>query len=483
MMKKNGFIATSIMYSFFIVFSMLCLLTLGTYTHYRVLNNNLNNNIKIEITNKINDEIPDYDPYESPFKDASGANGPQLFNGLIPITFNSSGQAVVASASSNWYDYDNHKWANAVLVGTSSPKTAGQILNQDEILQYYVWIPRFRYKLFNANINEKCDEQMIEIEFEKRNVEKSDGDSNGEWLTHPAFTFGNTELSGFWVGKFETTGAVTTSSLSRALTIKPLETSLRNISLSNAFKAVRELDTTYGSQYGLVSSQIDTHIMRNFEWGAVAYLSSSKYGLYENATTCIKTDCEVLFNSNNKNQTGCAAFNTEARSGNVAVCQYEWTNTYQGIVGSTTHNITGVYDMAGGAWDMVMGNMETSSHTFNKANSGFTGTLDDKYYDELYDTDTWGRYDDRGKLGDATREVHDTNLASFGGWFWDQNDFPYQSSSTYNYPWFVRGGDYKNQNAGAGLYAYQQYDGSAREDTTFRIVLSAQDGNYNGNGY
>ena len=44
---------------------------------------------------------------------------------------------------------------------------------------------------------------MINVEFETKDIPKSNGTSNGEWLTHPAFTFGNTELNGFWVGKFE----------------------------------------------------------------------------------------------------------------------------------------------------------------------------------------------------------------------------------------------------------------------------------------
>ena len=32
--------------------------------------------------------------------------------------------------------------------------------------------------------------------------------------------------------------------------------------------------------FGLKSSELDSHMMKNMEWGAVAYLSASKYGLY-----------------------------------------------------------------------------------------------------------------------------------------------------------------------------------------------------------
>ena len=53
MKKKNGFIATSIMYSFFAVFSMVALIILATYSHYRVLINNINNNVLNELNTQI----------------------------------------------------------------------------------------------------------------------------------------------------------------------------------------------------------------------------------------------------------------------------------------------------------------------------------------------------------------------------------------------------------------------------------------------
>jgi hypothetical protein len=74
---------------------------------------------------------------------------------------------------------------------------------------------------------------------------KSNGTTNGTWLTHPAFTFGTTELNGIWVGKFENSG--TTS----ALTIKPDVTSLRNITVGDMFNASRNQELTYASNYGM----------------------------------------------------------------------------------------------------------------------------------------------------------------------------------------------------------------------------------------
>ena len=53
MKKKNGFIATSIMFSFFLVFTALSLLVLASYAHYRVLINSLNG----EILRDLNDSV------------------------------------------------------------------------------------------------------------------------------------------------------------------------------------------------------------------------------------------------------------------------------------------------------------------------------------------------------------------------------------------------------------------------------------------
>ena len=70
----------------------------------------------------------------------------------------------------------------------------------------YVWMPRYKYKLFNVS-GATTSVQMIEIEFENSTTSKSTGTQNNEWVTHPAFTFGTTELNGIWVGKFESSNS------------------------------------------------------------------------------------------------------------------------------------------------------------------------------------------------------------------------------------------------------------------------------------
>ena len=130
--------------------------------------------------------------------------------GMIPVTFDSSGNTVVADTTKEWYNYDEKKWANAVSVTSASrsnyQNTPGTIIDENDILAYFVYVPRYRYQLWNAE-NGVSNEQTINIEFETSGENKKNGTKNGEWLTHPAFTFGNTELNGIWVGKFELTGA------------------------------------------------------------------------------------------------------------------------------------------------------------------------------------------------------------------------------------------------------------------------------------
>ena len=73
--------------------------------------------------------------------------------------------------------------------------------------------------------------------------------------------------------------------------------------------------------------------MKNIEWGAVAYLTQSKYGI------CINGICkEMTHNSNGNFYTGISI---------------EDNTSY-----STTKNIYGIYDMSGGAWEYVMGVMK-----------------------------------------------------------------------------------------------------------------------------
>ena len=60
-------------------------------------------------------------------------------------------------------------------------------------------------------------------------------------------------------------------------TFQPITYSMNYINANDAYNVSRTL-TESGNIYGLSSSTTDSHLMKNSEWGAVAYLAQSKYG-------------------------------------------------------------------------------------------------------------------------------------------------------------------------------------------------------------
>ena len=416
----------------------------------------------------------------------------ELYQGLIPVTYNSSGDVVVADINTKWYDYSNHEWANAVLVNCANStikskyfnddmslksSAIGSTISMDEILQMYVYIPRYRYKLFNAN-NGTSKEQAVDIIFEKVGTEKSNGTENGEWLTHPAFTFGNTELPGIWAAKFEASG--TTDNYQ----IKPNQKSLTSINLATMYNTARSTILNY-SKYGL-NNNVDTHMMKNMEWGAIAFLTNSIYGRYNDASTCIASGCEVWINNINTGYgngtavsgqpqwgpsiTGCAGSSTSAGvSSSQTACAsgYDWTA--KGVNASTTGNQYGIYDMSGGAWEYVMGVQKDANGNVQVGSSGFsTASLPDSKYYDLYDYQAndgvgYTRY----HLGDATREVlKDTSSQGQKAWW---SDYAYNIYSSA--PWVSRGG-YALDTIDAGVFRFGSGGWSDTLDS-FRSVLTA----------
>lgn len=431
------------------------------------------------------------------YKDTTlNGTDPELETGMIPVLISDDGTVTVADIYSNWYSYSSKVWANAVTVTSASrskyinaDKTYknGTTVIEDDILTYLVWIPRYRYQIFNDATNisvtatDSSNIKTINIIFENKNTTTSTGNTTGDYFTHPAFTFGGEELNGFWVGKFETTGDLTTT------TIKPNSSSLRNMNVSNIFTTTRNMESG-GNIYGIDYSEVDTHLMKNIEWGAVAYLSHSTYGLNGN----------MRYNNSSNYITGCAASTepaTATTTPGYAGCENAY-NTTQGYSASTTGNISGVYDMAGGAWEYVMGVVQDNTGTNaplsgNSAgiDSGFnglygtTGSLttgiafpDSKYFDLYNYGTTWNDIEaySRGSLGDATKELGsfaqstiDTDATSRyeSSWYHDYAHFAYAG-----FPWVIRSGNWSS-GAGAGIFTFSGSTGAA-SDYAFRLTIA-----------
>ena len=380
-------------------------------------------------------------------EDPTGANRPVLAEGMIPITYDGSKwvKADEYGNYSDWYDYNNKKWANAVLVTSVTRDkymndSIGTEVKEADILAYYVWIPRYKYKLFNATYASGKASQLIEVTFENgtsttgtvtctyasNGAENCQNKANGNWYTHPAFTMINasgnkTELKGIWVGKFETSGSTA------APRVKPGVSSLRDITVANMYSTGQKFGTSdYITRNGI--NQSDSHMMKNIEWGAVAYLKQSIYGL---------GITDIGINNNSSYYTG-------GGTGTI----YN-TNTGQ----STSGNITGVYDMSGGAWEYVMGN-------YNKT-AGASGLVDISGLPAEHMDIYSGTSVNASHLGDATGET--------AGWYGDYAKFVNSSDQ-----WFMRGGHNSNGD-NAGIFYFNGSYGYSNSNNGFRVALSVKE--------
>ena len=114
---------------------------------------------------------------------------------MVPIKYDGENWKY-ADTSKNWYNYDTKRWANAVVLNAGVMKSVGDTISEDEVSLWYVWIPRYKYQLFNAK-NESKPEQEIAIQFESgtettgtvscttasNGVETCTNAENGNWYT------------------------------------------------------------------------------------------------------------------------------------------------------------------------------------------------------------------------------------------------------------------------------------------------------------
>ena len=155
------------------------------------------------------------------FEKIKGVNKPELMQGMKAIKFTDplgdtegTVQQVSDSTSTDWYDYNSKKWANA----------------QTEDGSMWVWIPRYAYKVVYNDSNDKTKGGKFDVVFligttddyyengvrktAKRQTKTDETvDTTTGYTVHPAFTnessIGyanggwNQELTGIWVSKFE----------------------------------------------------------------------------------------------------------------------------------------------------------------------------------------------------------------------------------------------------------------------------------------
>ena len=209
------------------------------------------------------------------------------------------------------------------------------------------------------------------------------------------------------------------------------------------FTVCQELksNTNY-EKYFDSSTNVDTHMMKNVEWGATVYLAHSKYGLNGN---------EVRINTNTSYITGMGSGSTSSKE--------SASNAYNTVIGkesSTTNNIYGIYDMSGGAWDEVSACYE-----------GYTNILTDNTEDAYIEKyiDIYSNYS-ISKYGDALYETSDVNS---GNWFGD-----HRARINSTYPLYVRGG-WLGYGSNTGAFAYWYQNGNRQLSATFRPTIAVTD--------
>ena len=370
-------------------------------------------------------------------------NTPNLIGGMTPIKYKGTVES-------------ENKWANAITSDGSM----------------FVWIPRYAYKITSGyhQSGTATTGGTIEIKFLKGTTNEfldgsgaaetdpskitytDDGTGNqvqNEWLVHPAFTSvpenggWDTALEGIWVGKFETTGSYTEGDASK-VTVKPGVSSLVSMTINEQYKAGKS------ATFGEASSElIGSHMAKNSEWGAVAYLSQSSYGLNGKEIERNSEECIT--------------------GGSSTKATIYTTNAGQ----STTGNAYGVYDMSGGAWEYTANYVNYDSGSFsnggktdqdlyNASNPGESSKYKTVY--EASGTSESSSYNlAAGKKGDGVYETSN-NYINTNSWFGAHSYFHYTSS-----PFFVRGGGYDYSNA--GVFYVNKSSGSANSGASFRVVL------------
>ena len=407
-------------------------------------------------------------------KDNSGANAPVKKDGMEFVVYDEASKSwVAADENSKWYSYEEQTGATDTYNETTGEYGTSHWANARLNGNYYVWIPRYAYKIDTSvsyesqdgGISYKIDVKFIGTDVNQENIEEKLGESYADYIVHPAFTFGEEELSGFWVGKYETS-----------------DDGNGNAKIVANATAWREINpaTMFNKSQSLSTESYDAHILKNTEWGAVAYLAQSQYG--RNGTEVSLNQCSNYITGAGRGigtETDNPIYNAEYTVNSSTGLPNE-EQQYNGKIGklsSTTGNVYGVYDMSGGAWEYVMGFYQEANgniHTgyTDSLNSGFNGYLnngtqktdgvnlpEEKYYDLYINTTNSNDNYDSGKEGDATKETAKWN-----------NDYANFLNSYA--PVLFRGGRYSGT-SNAGIFGFSNDNGNANSYNGFRICLVA----------
>ena len=377
------------------------------------------------------------------FIESKGVNAPALGENMELVAYNEETKNWDTNNSSSAYDYlagegteDNieSKWANAkvTIAGVES---------------YFVWIPRFAYKIDTTK-------QEIDVKFLKgtgniaadgtvcKYADDNTLDPSIDYIIHPAFTSNvdlggwKNELTGIWVGKYETSllnksdqSVVQTDSLEtgnillssdtdKVMSVRPKVSSWRFCTVGNMY--------TNSINY---AKNLNSHLLKNSEWGAVVYLTYSQYG---------RDGTQVSINDSSEYITA---------DGDIELNKDQ----------SSTGNVYGIYDLSGGANEYVSCyyNQSTSSNLINFGGQFASKNGSSTEYTTVYN----GTNSESNSItGDAIKETE--------GWNNNATDF-FTDQSLF----MSRGGNYHSGETVGIFYFYASY-GNGYENYSSRICLA-----------
>lgn len=392
-----------------------------------------------------------YGGTETGWNETAGVNEPKLAEGMIPVYYDETAgkwkKADSTNAGTNkWYDYNTKQWANIATVSdnvnTSKQYRTAEVdtvIEMEDITAMFVWIPRYSYSITDGYKTANSDSPAttnsgtpkIDVTFLKGSTNtdgagtsyakdyNADSIAVGETtpkIVHPGFSIGGRELTGIWVAKFEASGRnengqytgngsagsknpVSPATESTVLTVKPSVPSWRYTTVGESeYRSMKMAKDT--SSYGW--SNVNSHLIKNNEWGAVAYLSYSKHGQVPMTNNCGSAASGYYYDM----MTGAGPLNNTNESRyNYDASTFETAHSYSsdnGKLASTTGNVYGVYDMSGGAWERVAGYLDNGNGSLN--NYGYSTTDSSiKYFENGKLNTTYEKYWDRYEVGDEEK--------------------------------------------------------------------------------
>lgn len=355
---------------------------------------------------------------------------------MIPVKYTGSetkpewktvAKAEDATQQGDWYDYGQRRWANAITVKKEAlAKYQGKSVKVDDadVLGYWVYVPRYSYKVRDySDVDEDSHgaDNNFEIKFERANqprrssnpsdtvdhdtYEPDSASKSWGWATPRGFVFGDRDLNGIWLSKYQISFADNTA---QSLPNQPMlrggtkDTDLLVKSLT-VLQSIGKPDPNHPNQSaGEVDlppvkpnahnlAELSSRMPRSSEYATAIYLAYSKYGIglnrehkyaegknrgkvqwYDgiqgnNFDLFTRKDGERIYGS----VTGCgpladqstAKYGKEGsavrggEAGTNAACGVDLRHGYYtklGQLASTSGNQTGIYDMAGSnSWEVT----------------------------------------------------------------------------------------------------------------------------------